>query len=155
MTTARRAGDTVAAIILWVLAVILWWQSTTWPPATDTAVSPTVMPRVLAAIMALVGFVLVLRHRPDPDEADDSASHRPFDTVVAVGVTITLAFLLDPLGLIPAGIVYVLVLQRLVGAPWRVAVPFALATPIAIWLIFVTALHVPLPSGEIWSFLRP
>jgi putative tricarboxylic transport membrane protein len=113
------------------------------------------MPRVLAAIMALVGFVLVLRHRPDPDEADDSGSHRPFDTLVAVGATIALAFLLDPLGLIPAGVAYVLVLQRLVGAPWRVAVPFAVAAPIAIWLIFVTALHVPLPSGEIWSFLRP
>lgn len=155
MTIARRAGDTVAAIILWILAAILWWQSTTWPPATDTAVSPTVMPRVLAAIMALVGFVLVLRRRPDPDEADDSGNHRPFDTLVAVGATIALAFLLDPLGLIPAGAAYVLVLQRLVGAPWRVAVPFALATPIAIWLIFVTALHVPLPSGEIWSFLRP
>jgi putative tricarboxylic transport membrane protein len=155
MTTARRTGDMVAAILLWILAAILWWQSTTWPPATDTAVSPTVMPRVLAGTMALVGFVLVLRHRPDPDEADGSGNHRPIDTLMAVGATIALAFLLDPLGLVPAGIAYVLVLQRLVGAPWRVAVPFAVAAPIAIWLIFVTALHVPLPSGEIWSFLRP
>ncbi len=153
MTHARRPSDMIAGGILWVIAAIIWWQSTTWPAAADVAGNPVVLPRIIAGIMVVVGLALVLRRRPDPEEVEGGGRHRPRDTVLAVGATVALALLLDPLGLIPAGILYVLVLQRLVGAPWRIAVPFAVATPVAIWLVFVTALHVPLPVGEIWSFV--
>ncbi len=155
MTHARRPSDLIAGGILWVIAAIIWWQSTTWPAAADVAGNPVVLPRIIAGIMVVVGLALVLRRRPDPEEAEGGGRYRPCDTVLAVGATVALALLLDPLGLIPAGILYVLVLQRLVGAPWRIAVPFAVATPVAIWLVFVTALHVPLPVGEIWSFVSP
>jgi putative tricarboxylic transport membrane protein len=151
MVQARRSGDLIAAVILWAISAILWWETTTWPAAADAAGDPTVMPRALAIIMALAGLVLVIRTRPAPDEDDGGSSHRPLDTLLAVAATIGFALLLDPLGLIPAGMAYVLILQRLVGAPWRTAIPFAVATPIIIWLIFVTALHVPLPRGEILS----
>jgi putative tricarboxylic transport membrane protein len=155
MTHAQRPGDLVAGGIRWVIAAVIWWQSTTWPAAADVAGNPVVMPRIIAGIMAVVGLALILRRRPDPEETESGGRHRPRDTVLAVGATVALALLLDTLGLIPAGILYVLVLQRLVGAPWRIAVPFAVATPIAIWLVFVTALHVPLPAGEIWSVISP
>jgi putative tricarboxylic transport membrane protein len=155
MTHARRPSDLIAGGILWVIAATIWWQSTTWPAAADVAGNPVVLPRIIAGIMVVVGLALVLRRRPDPEEVEGGGRHRPRDTVLAVGATVALALLLDPLGLIPAGILYVLVLQRLVGAPWRIAVPFAVATPVAIWLVFVTALHVPLPVGEIWSFVSP
>jgi putative tricarboxylic transport membrane protein len=155
MAIAVRAGDLVAGGALCVVAALVWWQSTMWPAAADVAGNPVVLPRVLAGIMVVVGLALIFRRRPGPDEADGGTHHRPTDTLLAVGATVVLGLLLEPLGLIPAGIAYVLVLQRLVGAPWRVAVPFAVATPIAIWLVFVTALHVPLPSGELWSVLRP
>jgi putative tricarboxylic transport membrane protein len=155
MAHARRPGDLITGGILWVVAAIIWWQSTTWPAAADVAGNPVVLPRIIAGIMAVVGLALILRRRPDPEEVEGGGSHRPRDTALAVGATVALALLLDPIGLIAAGILYVLVLQRLVGAPWRIAVPFAVATPIAIWLVFVTALHVPLPVGEIWSFVSP
>jgi putative tricarboxylic transport membrane protein len=155
MTHAQRPGDLVAGGILWVIAAVIWWQSTTWPAAADVAGNPVVLPRIIAGIMLVVGLALILRRRPDPEDTEGSGRHRPRDTVLAVGATVALGLLLDTLGLIPAGIVYVLVLQRLVGAPWRIAVPFAVATPIAIWLVFVTVLHVPLPAGEIWSLISP
>jgi putative tricarboxylic transport membrane protein len=153
MAHGRRPGDLIAGGILWVIAAIIWWQSTTWPAAADVAGNPVVLPRIIAGIMVVVALALILRRRPDPEEVEGGGRHRPRDTALAVGATVALALLLDPLGLIAAGILYVLVLQRLVGAPWRIAVPFAVATPIAIWLVFVTALHVPLPVGEIWSFV--
>jgi putative tricarboxylic transport membrane protein len=155
MTYDRRPGDLVAGGILWVIAAVIWWQSTTWPAAADVAGNPVVLPRILAGIMVVVGLDLILRRRPSPDDTEGGGLHRPRDTLLAVGATVVLGLLLDTLGLIPAGILYVLVLQRLVGAPWRIAVPFAVATPVAIWLVFVTALHVPLPAGEIWSFISP
>lgn len=156
MPAVARAGDLVAGAILIALAGIVWQQSGTWPAAADVAGNPVVMPRVLSGVMIVVGLVLALRRRPAPADAETAAGeHRPRHTVYGLVATALLALLLTPLGLIPAGILYVLALQRLVGAPWRTALPFAVATPIAIWLIFATALHVPLPAGEIWGFLRP
>lgn len=152
---AMRPADAVAAMVLWVIAATIWWQSTKWPQAADVAGNPVVLPRALALIMVATGLGLVLLRRPDPVEDGDTAAHRLRDALAAVGVTMVLALLLDPLGLIPAGVLYILALQRIVGAPWRLAVPFALATPVTIWLIFVSLLNVPLPAGLLAPLLRP
>ncbi|HKH28166.1 MAG TPA: tripartite tricarboxylate transporter TctB family protein [Sphingomicrobium sp.] len=155
MPALARPGDLVGGAILIAVATVVWRQSGTWPAPADVAGNPVVMPRALAGVMALVGLVLALGRRPPPTDEDEAAGeHRPLHTVYGLVATALLAVLLTPLGLIPAGILYVLALQRLVGAPWRIAVPFAVAIPIAIWLIFATALHVPLPAGDIWGFLR-
>ena len=155
MASLRTPGDAIAGVVLWSLAALVWWQSTTWPASTEVAGNPVILPRAFAGIMALVGLVLILRRRPLPEEAEESGDHRPLHALFAIGATAVLGVLLEPLGLIPAGILYVLVLQRMVGAPWRTAVPFAVATPVAIWLVFATALHVPLPSGQLWSAIYP
>jgi putative tricarboxylic transport membrane protein len=152
---AIRPADAVAAVVLWAIAAIIWWQSTKWPQAADVAGNPVVLPRALALIMIATGLGLVLLRRPAPLEDGDTASHRLGDTLAAIGATMVLAVLLDPLGLVPAGILYVLALQRLVGAPWRLVIPFALATPVAIWLIFASLLNVPLPAGLLAPLLRP
>lgn len=151
---ARRPSDAVAGVLLWGIAALIWQQSTTWPDAADIAGDPVVMPRALAGVMALAGIALMVRTRPAP-EAPEGGRLRPMDTLLAAGATIGLALLLEPLGLIVAGAAYILVLQRIVAAPWRLALPFAVATPVAVWLVFVTALHVPLPSGSVWPALFP
>ena len=64
-----------------------------------------------------------------------------------------LATTLDQVGLIVGGTAFILVLQRLAGASWRMAVPFAVGTPLLMWLVFIKALKVPLPTGELWAGL--
>ena len=150
MTPRKRSGDIVAGTILWTMAAIIVQQSTTWPVAGDVAGDPTVFPRALAAIMFACGFALFVFHRPPPEGAGGTREHRPVLTLAAVGATVLLALSLEPFGLVPAGIVFLLVAQRIAGAPWRSALPFAVGTPILIWLVFVTALNVPLPRGEVW-----
>src|SRR5215208_1835379 len=103
MASKRRSGDVVAGLILWSLAALVWWQSTTWPEAADVAGNPVILPRALAAITALVGLVLLLKRRPPPEEADGKGGHRPVDAFLAIGATVALALALEPLGLIPAG----------------------------------------------------
>lgn len=150
MPLARRPGDIVAGLLLWGLAALIWQQSTTWPEA-GFAGNPVVMPRALALIMAACGAALILRPRVAPEAPEGGGVPRPRDALLAAVVTVGLALLLETLGLILAGVLYIVVLQRIVGAPWKVALPFAVAVPVAIWLIFVTALHVPLPVGEIFE----
>jgi putative tricarboxylic transport membrane protein len=145
-----RSGDAVAGTILWAAAAIIVQQSTTWPASGDVAGDPTVFPRALAAIMVACGLALFLLRRPAPDREGGTSELKPSRTLMLVGATILLALSLETVGLVPAGIIYVLAAQRIAGAPWRIALPFAIGTPIVIWLVFVTALHVPLPRGEIW-----
>jgi putative tricarboxylic transport membrane protein len=151
MKARKRPGDIVAGVVLWAMAATIVQQSTTWPVAGDVAGNPTVFPRALAAIMFVCGLSLFVFHRPVPEGAGATSDHRPMLTLAAVGATILLALSLEPFGLVPSGIVFLLVAQRIAGARWRVALPFAIGTPILIWLVFVTFLHVPLPRGEIWS----
>jgi hypothetical protein len=151
MTPRKRSGDLVAGAILWTMAAVIVQQSTTWPVAGDVAGNPTVFPRALAAIMFACGLALFVFRRPAPEGAGGAHGHRPALTLAAVGATVLLALSLEPFGLVPAGVVFLLVAQRIAGAPWRIALPFAVGTPIVIWLVFVTALNVPLPRGEIWA----
>lgn len=153
MKLQMRSGDIVAGTVLWAMAAVIVQQSTTWPSAGDVAGDPTVFPRALAAIMFACGLALFALRRPPPDKEEGAGELTPSRTLVLVGVTMLLALALEPVGLVPAGIVYVLVAQRIAGAPWRIALPFAIGAPIVIWLVFVTALHVPLPRGEIWLWL--
>jgi len=150
MKPRKRSGDIVAGTVLWAMAATIVQQSTTWPVAGDVAGNPTVFPRALAAIMFACGFALIVFRRPTPEGAAGTDEHRPVLTLAAVGATALLALSLEPFGLVPAGIVFLLVAQRIAGAPWRSALPFAVGTPILMWLGFVTALSVPLPRGEIW-----
>ncbi len=150
MRPRKRSGDIVAGTVLWAMAATIAQQSTTWPVAGDVAGNPTVFPRALAAIMFACGFALLVLRRPTPEGAQGTGEHRPVLTLAAIAATLLLALALEPFGLVPAAIVFLLVAQRIAGAPWRSALPFAVGTPILIWLVFVTALNVPLPRGEIW-----
>ena len=148
-----RSGDAVAGTLLWVMAAVIVQQSTTWPSSGDVAGDPTVFPRALAAIMFASGLAFFILRRPPPDREEGTGELRTYRTLFLIGLTMLMALSLETLGLVTAGIVYVFAAQRLAGAPWRKALPFAIGAPIAIWLVFVTVLHVPLPRGEIWQWL--
>jgi putative tricarboxylic transport membrane protein len=148
-----RSGDVVAGTLLWAMAAIIIQHSTTWPTSGDVAGDPTVFPRALAAIMVASGLALFLLRRPAPDRDEGTGELKTLRTLILVGFTMLMALALETLGLVTAGIIYVFAAQRLAGAPWRKALPFAIGAPIAIWLVFVTVLHVPLPKGEIWLWL--
>lgn len=152
MTTARgQAGDIAAALALWIGAGVIAQQSTIWPQAADVAGDPTVFPRVVAGLMAGLGLLLVARALPQSDEETDAAGLRR--VLLALAATLALAASLEFLGLIPAGMIYVLALQRIAGAAMRTALPFAIGAPIVVWLCFATALKVPLPWGRVLPML--
>jgi putative tricarboxylic transport membrane protein len=153
MKLQARSGDVVAGTILWAMSAIIIQQSTTWPVSGDVAGNPTVFPRALALIMFVCGLALFIFKRPPPDREEGTGELKPLRTLMLAGVTVLLASSLETVGLVPAGIAYVFIAQRLAGAPWRKALPFAIGAPVLVWLVFVTALHVPLPRGEIWQWL--
>lgn len=140
-------GDRVAAVALTSLAGVILWQSTTWPDAGDFAGNPVVMPRALATAMVITAAALAFRRRPVPDAM---AEARPQRVLIGAAFTVALALLLQPLGLIGAGIPYLVALMLITRAPWRRALPVAIVAPVLIWIVFALLLNVPLPVGDLW-----
>lgn len=133
------------------LAGIIVWQSTTWPAAAGIAGDPVVMPRALALIMVFTAMGLAFRRRPVPETASEA---RPQRVLLGAVFTVALALLLQPLGLIAAGIPYLVALMFVTRAPWRKALPVAIAAPILVWIVFALLLNVPLPVGDLWTGAR-
>ncbi|MBL8700632.1 MAG: tripartite tricarboxylate transporter TctB family protein [Alphaproteobacteria bacterium] len=134
------------------LAAVTVWESTRWPAAASFAGDPTLLPRALAMLM-VVTAVALLRFPSRPAPAEDGGAPVIGRTAAAVAATIGLATLLPYVGVVGAGIPYLLALQRLNGAAWRAALATSVAAPVLIWLAFARGLNVPLPSGSLWAAL--
>jgi hypothetical protein len=148
----RRPADLIAAGALVALAAVIVWQSTLWPAAVAVSGNAVAMPRALAAAM-LGSAVLLVLLRPPPRSAADDAAGRPLRAILGIAATIGLALLLQPLGLILAGIPYLLTLQAFGRAPGRLAFAVAIGMPVVIWIIFAMMLRVPLPAGLLSPWL--
>lgn len=147
----RRGPDFAAAGILVVLAAVIVWESTRWPPAGSFAGNPTLVPHSLAVLMVAtaIGLALFAGLGMPSDERKVSTA------LAGIGATAAMAALLPLLGVIGAGIPYLLALQRLLGAPLRPSLVSSFAAPVILYVVFAKGLNVPLPIGTAWSFLGP
>lgn len=147
----RRGPDLAAAGILVVVAAVVVWESTRWPPAGGFAGNPTLVPHALAVLMVAtaIGLALLAGHGMPRDE------RRVSTALAGIGATAAMAALLPVLGVIGAGAPYLLALQRLLGAPLKPSVASAVLAPAILYVVFAKGLNVPLPIGSAWSFLGP
>jgi hypothetical protein len=145
----RRVPDFAAAGILVVLAAVVFWESTRWPAAGGFAGNATLVPHSLALLMVATAIGLaLLAGRGMPDEEGRIAA-----ALGGIGATAAMAALLPILGVIVAGSMYLLALQRFVGAPVKSSLISALVAPATLYVVFAKGLNVPLPIGSAWSFL--
>ena len=151
MEQESRAADLLAASVLVGLAALTIWESTRWPETAGFAGNPTLVPRMLAALMLATALGLAIPALRRQGSTGDPAWTG--GALLAAGATLVLAIALPFLGVLGAGIPYLLALQRIGRTPWRLALPVAIVAPLAVWLAFARGLNVPLPSGTLWSAL--
>ena len=140
--------DRLPGLALALAGVACAIEATTFDVAFMTdPVGPKALP-LLAAITLVLTGIHVARH---PYRASvwpsGAAAARCAAAVVAF---LTYAAALPWLGFFLATALVVTALSRLFGAPLRLAVPSAAALAGALWLLFVGALGLPLPIGELW-----
>lgn len=142
----RRGPDFAAAGILVMLAAVVVWESTRWPPAGGFAGNPTLVPHSLAVLMVAtaIGLALLAGHGMPNEERKASTA------LAGIGATAAMAALLPFLGVIGVGIPYLLALQRLLGAPLRPSLVSSFAAPVILYVVFAKGLNVPLPIGTAW-----
>lgn len=148
------AGDTWAAVVLVIMAIGIWFESTRWPAAVGFAGDPLILPRALALLMVCAAAALIVgaRSRATPHSAKRTGSVR--FVLLAIAVTAGLGVLLETFGLLLAAALYLFAMQRITAAPMRRAALVAIAIPAVLWLAFVKVLNVPLPIGSLWTFLQ-
>ena len=159
MTAARARLVAAAAVVLSAVAIAL--EATTFDVAFPTdPLGPKAFPLVAAALLVLGGGALVREARREEQAAkgseatvaDGPAAEGP---AVGSGRAIALAtlsfvvyaFLLAPLGFVPATTLEFAVLARLFGGPLGRGAAAGLVFAVALYALFVYGLGLPLPLG--------
>ncbi len=149
--TASRKGEAVFATALLAASLFLLREALAIGPLVRPS-APGGVPVVAAGLMAVSALWLLvdalLGPRPAPGPAGALAPGRIGPVALAVVLAAGFALLVDRLGFLIAGTLFLALAVRLIGgARWRGALPVAGAVVCVVWLLFRLAFQVLLPEG--------
>jgi putative tricarboxylic transport membrane protein len=149
-----KLRDAVWGVLLLVLAGALLWHVRGFPAIPGQQVGPSALPRGLAIGLAVCGAILLVRDlrlrtpRPWVQWPEWFAS-RPHVTALAVLVAVNVLYLavVDRLGFVVTGVVYLAALMLALRVRPLRALVIAVLCTLAIHYAFYKLLKVPLPWG--------
>ena len=164
-----RINDAIwgALFIIGAAAVLIHVQG--FPKIPGQNVGPGLFPGVIAAGIAICGLILIVRglraRAAGDDVAGDGAAARWFvlppwlrsaqhigGFAVLVGVNVFYLLVVDRLGFLITGFVYLLALMWVLRVRLARAVPVAIVMTLLIHYAFYKLLKVPLPWGVLTPF---
>lgn len=140
----------IFGLVLLVASVAL--SITAWnyqAPFSYEPVGPRAYPVLLLALIGLGAVYLLLK----PATASALSAEPPMDRHVlrkvagCVLVLVIYATLFEPLGFIPASVLFGIAMARLYDGSWRTSLITGTAIAIGLYLLFDKVLDVPLPLG--------
>ncbi len=135
-----------AALVLIALAAGL--EASTFEVSFMTdPIGPKALPYLVSGTLLLAGIVSVLRPRGDPTFPPRPAVLRMVGATVAFTAY---ALILPSVGFFVSTTAVVTALALLFGGPPVRSGAAAAALSAGLWLLFVRALSLPLPVGELW-----
>jgi len=153
-----KVNDAVWGALFLLLSVVILLHVQGFPTIPGQKVGPALFPGVIAAALSVCALLLIARGivaRPKGGEsapwfvAGDwmrSRRHLLAFTLV-IGVNIFYILLVDQLGFILTGTIYLAVLFAVFGVRLRNNLPLALVITLVIHYAFYKLLRVPLPWG--------
>lgn len=160
-----RISDRHSGLFLVALGTVAAYAGSRLPPVPGQQIGPNVFPLVVGIGLAICGLMIAfgIGHSfEDEAEADLAAHSDPVPSggpeaprsrwggllaLLPPGLLVFYVYASEWLGFVPTAFAIVLVMARALGAGWKLAVPLALVTPVAVHLIFSKLLRVPLPFG--------
>ena len=151
--------DTVCALALIALGLALFWliphqvaRPLMMVGQMASGLQPERFPQVVAGF--LVGFGLwYLWQSRGPGEASGFADLAPGGAarvLIALGVLLLYALLLEPLGFVPASFIVASALSLFLGQRnIALGIAVCLGVPVVIYLLFTRVLHVSLPPSAL------
>jgi len=139
-------GDRILGLALFVLAVAYGWAAQQWPApfGGHEAVGPETFPTILAVVLALSSCYLMVK--PDPD-AEWPWGRTAVELLIAVGILVVYALVLEPIGFIPSTTLAVGTLCWRMGAGLKGAFITGLVSAVVVFFLFNNLLELSLPAG--------
>jgi hypothetical protein len=146
---SMKKADILVALIIVPICLYVFYESGNWPKQALIG-APTLIPwGVATCLLVAVGvqFVRALRGRALTLEERLTGSNRR-RVIFAVLLTGGYAALVSYVGFLVTTFFYLVLFGLAAGERrWVRLIAFAMAVPVAIYLIFATILNVPLPPG--------
>ena len=135
---------------------MILWHIQGFPAMPGQKFGPAWFPGLVAAGLGLCGVGLIVsgmrERRAWLQFPDWVRRSRPSIAVAAVlGGLLFYVLAADALGFYITALLIVVIWMRLLGAPWRIALPAAAIATVVIHLSFYKLLRIPLP----WGVLEP
>ena len=152
-----KINDAVWGAVLLLLAAVLLVHVQSFPKIPGQNVGPALFPGLIAAGLAVCAFLLVVkglaarksgasRSWATPDDWVSSPRHLLAFALV-VGVNVFYILIVDRLGFILTGVIYLAVLFLVFQVRKTWIVPLAIVITLGIHFAFYKLLKVPLPWG--------
>jgi putative tricarboxylic transport membrane protein len=153
-----KLNDAVWGALLLLFSAVVLVHVQAFPRIPGQNVGPALFPGLIAAGFAVCGAILVSKGLAARVSGGERARwfeldgwtrfHRKLVAfALVVGVNIFYIALVDRLGFVPTGVVYLALLFAVFDVPLKWIVPLALAMTLGIHYAFYKLLRVPLPWG--------
>jgi putative tricarboxylic transport membrane protein len=146
---SMKKGDILAVIVIVPMCLYVFYESTTWPIPALLG-NPLLIPRGVAACLSVAAGMLLYRAltgRALPLETKLEGADLRRVSGVAV-LTFGYGFVLERIGFIATTFLFLVLFGLVLGERrWIRLILFAIVVPIAVYMIFDTALNVPLPRA--------
>jgi hypothetical protein len=151
-----KKADIIAGVIVIPICLYVFYESGKWPVPALLG-RPFVIPRGVASFLLVATFVLLYRaltgrSAPLENPLVGANLRRVIGTAV---ITFGYLPLVERVGFLGTTFLYMLLFAWVLGERRRPRlVLFAILVPLVVFVLFSTALHVPLPRGWIENSLR-
>jgi putative tricarboxylic transport membrane protein len=151
-----KKADIIAVAIVIPICLYVFYESVKWPvPALIGR--PFVIPRGVATFLLVAAFLLLYRAMKgralDLEKRLEGADL--WRVIGAAVLTFGYLFVVERIGFFVTTLLYMLLFALVLGERrWPRLVLFAILVPLVVYVLFSTALHVPLPRGWIENSLR-
>ncbi len=151
-----KKADIIAAVIVIPICLYVFYESGKWPVPALLG-RPFIIPRGVATFLIVAALLLLYRaltgRAIELEKRLEGADLRRI-TGAAV-ITFGYLFVVERIGFFGTTLVYMLLFALVLGERrWPRLVLFAILVPLVVYVLFSTALHVPLPRGWIEDSLR-
>ncbi len=143
-----KRSDAILGGVAIVLGIVVFVDTLTFPPMQDGAPGPALFPRILSALLAVVGGIIIYQStRPHEKKAlSYERSSMIKAALILVGIAAFVG-LVHSLGFMITGGALMIGLMLMLGVRIRTALPTAIAITIVTFYLFEKVLRVPLPPG--------
>jgi putative tricarboxylic transport membrane protein len=151
-----KKADIIAVTIVIPICLYVFYESARWPVPALLG-RPFIIPRGVATLLVVAALLLLYRAvtgRSLPLE-NPLVGGDLWRVIGAAVITFGYLFVVERIGFFGTTLLYMLLFALVLGERrWPRLVMFAILVPLVVYVLFSTALHVPLPRGWIENSLR-